>query len=42
VLMVAGKGHETTQEIQGRITDWDDRAFVRSLRSPDPLARESP
>jgi UDP-N-acetylmuramoyl-L-alanyl-D-glutamate--2,6-diaminopimelate ligase len=33
VVIVAGKGHETTQEIQGRVTAWDDRAFVRGLGS---------
>ena len=31
VVVVAGKGHETTQDIRGVITPWDDRAFVRSL-----------
>ena len=31
VVVVAGKGHETTQVIQGRVETWDDRAFVRSL-----------
>lgn len=32
VVIVAGKGHETTQDIRGVITPWDDRAFVRSLK----------
>lgn len=31
VVVVAGKGHETTQSIQGRTESWDDRAFVRGL-----------
>jgi len=31
VVVVAGKGHETTQDILGVVTPWDDRAFVRSL-----------
>ena len=34
VVVVAGKGHETTQDIRGIITAWDDRAFVRSLAAP--------
>ena len=34
VVVVAGKGHETTQDILGVVTPWDDRAFVRSLASP--------
>jgi len=34
VLVVAGKGHERTQDIQGRIQPWDDRAFVRQLAQP--------
>lgn len=33
VVIVAGKGHETTQDIRGVITAWDDRAFVRSLQT---------
>ncbi len=33
VVIVAGKGHETSQDIGGAITAWDDRAFVRSLTS---------
>ncbi|MBA2480374.1 MAG: UDP-N-acetylmuramoyl-L-alanyl-D-glutamate--2,6-diaminopimelate ligase [Planctomycetes bacterium] len=28
VVVVAGKGHETTQDIQGTVTPWDDRSFV--------------
>jgi UDP-N-acetylmuramyl tripeptide synthase len=36
VVLVAGKGHETTQDIQGTITPWDDRAFVRSLEEGRP------
>jgi UDP-N-acetylmuramoyl-L-alanyl-D-glutamate--2,6-diaminopimelate ligase len=31
VVLVAGKGHETTQDIQGEVRPWDDRAFVRAL-----------
>ena len=37
VVVVAGKGHETTQDILGVVTSWDDRAFVRSL-SPLPVS----
>ena len=37
VVVVAGKGHETTQEIQGTITPWDDRMFVRSLSAPSSV-----
>jgi UDP-N-acetylmuramoyl-L-alanyl-D-glutamate--2,6-diaminopimelate ligase len=31
VVVVAGKGHETSQTIQGTTLPWDDRAFLRSL-----------
>ena len=31
VVIVAGKGHETTQDIRGQVTLWDDRAYVRGL-----------
>ena len=31
VVVVAGKGHETTQDIGGVVTAWDDRAFVAGL-----------
>ncbi|MFM2090371.1 MAG: UDP-N-acetylmuramyl-tripeptide synthetase family protein [Planctomycetota bacterium] len=31
VVLGAGKGHETTQDIQGTVRPWDDRAFVRAL-----------
>lgn len=31
VVVVAGKGHETDQLIQGQVLPWDDRAFVRNL-----------
>jgi len=34
VVIVAGKGHERTQDIQGRLQPWDDRAFVRQLAQP--------
>lgn len=33
VVVVTGKGHETTQEILGRIEPWDDRAAVRALEA---------
>jgi len=33
VVVVAGKGHETTQNVGGTTTAWDDRAFVRSLKA---------
>ena len=36
VVIVAGKGHETTQDILGAVTPWDDRAFVRSLTGGAP------
>jgi len=32
VVMIAGKGHETTQEIQGVKYPFDDRAIVRAFR----------
>ena len=35
VVVVAGKGHETTQDVRGVVTPWDDRAFVRSLAAAD-------
>lgn len=31
IAVIAGKGHETEQIMQGRTISWDDRAFVRSL-----------
>lgn len=31
IAVIAGKGHETDQLIQGRTLPWDDRAFVRAL-----------
>jgi UDP-N-acetylmuramoyl-L-alanyl-D-glutamate--2,6-diaminopimelate ligase len=33
IVVVAGKGHETTQTIQGVVHDWDDRAFVQGLEA---------
>lgn len=30
-IVIAGKGHETTQEIDGQFIDFSDRAFVREL-----------
>jgi UDP-N-acetylmuramoyl-L-alanyl-D-glutamate--2,6-diaminopimelate ligase len=29
VVLVAGKGHETTQEIAGELHDFDDRVALR-------------
>ncbi|MFK8055710.1 MAG: UDP-N-acetylmuramoyl-L-alanyl-D-glutamate--2,6-diaminopimelate ligase [Saprospiraceae bacterium] len=34
VILVAGKGHETYQEIDGVRTDFDDRAVLREYLSP--------
>jgi len=34
VILVAGKGHETYQEINGIRTDFDDRAVLREYLSP--------
>jgi len=34
VVLVAGKGHETTQTYADGVRTWDDRAFVRSLETP--------
>ena len=31
VVLVAGKGHEDYQEVQGRRLSFDDRALVREL-----------
>ena len=31
VVVVAGKGHEATQEIAGRVTDFDDAAVARRI-----------
>jgi UDP-N-acetylmuramoyl-L-alanyl-D-glutamate--2,6-diaminopimelate ligase len=31
MVVIAGKGHETTQDIGGQLFDFDDRAVVRSL-----------
>ena len=31
VIVVAGKGHETTQEIAGELFDFDDKEVSRSL-----------
>lgn len=31
ILIIAGKGHETTQEIQGELTPFDDRQVVRDI-----------
>jgi UDP-N-acetylmuramoyl-L-alanyl-D-glutamate--2,6-diaminopimelate ligase len=46
VVVVAGKGHETTQESAGVVAAWDDRAFVRALAasaaSSDPASAAAP
>jgi UDP-N-acetylmuramoyl-L-alanyl-D-glutamate--2,6-diaminopimelate ligase len=34
VVLVAGKGHETTQDIGGTVVPWSDRDFVRGLGRP--------
>jgi len=34
VILVAGKGHETYQEINGVRSDFDDRAVLREYLSP--------
>jgi UDP-N-acetylmuramoyl-L-alanyl-D-glutamate--2,6-diaminopimelate ligase len=31
IVLIAGKGHETYQEANHRVTAFDDRAEVRSL-----------
>ena len=33
VVVVTGKGHETTQEILGRVEPWDDRAAIRAMET---------
>ena len=36
VVLVCGKGHETTQEIKGVKHPFDDRAIIRDYTSPSP------
>ena len=36
LVLVAGKGHETTQEIQGKILPFDDREVVKSWSARNP------
>ena len=31
IVLVLGKGHETTQEVQGRVVAFDDRAVLASF-----------
>ena len=32
VVLVAGKGHETTQDVLGTVRSWSDRDFVRACK----------
>ncbi|MEA2195669.1 MAG: UDP-N-acetylmuramoyl-L-alanyl-D-glutamate--2,6-diaminopimelate ligase, partial [Solirubrobacteraceae bacterium] len=45
-LLVAGKGHETGQEIAGRVLPFDDRAVLRDvlheLAAAEPALGENP
>ncbi len=42
VVIVAGKGHETTQEIAGVKHPFDDREVVRSFRAAVPQGLPKP